>query len=215
MRKVVCVLRSGGDYDWEYVERLHHGVTEHTSQPLEFICLTDLEDTPESLSPDIRIYSLLHGWPGWWSLMEWYNIPGPAIAVGLDTVFVGDVSPLFDHLSEHPKAVIGMSDVYEPGKLQTSLMAWGGDVRWIYEKFLKDGPEKIRAEHRGDQEWLRSIGLAVTFIQGILPGFVVSYKADLGRGKVPPPDSAAVVVFHGRPRPHEVKNPPEWMVDWQ
>src|SRR6185437_8074786 len=58
MLTVACVLKSGGVYTPEYVERLRSGVGQHLDH-YKFVCLSDV-DVPDRIP-------LENDWPGWWS----------------------------------------------------------------------------------------------------------------------------------------------------
>ena len=83
---VVCVLKVGGEYDTGHVARLAHQVREHSPPGTPFVCLTD--DT--MLGADFA-RPLQHTWPGWWSKLEIYRIPGPCLYLDLDVTVVGEI----------------------------------------------------------------------------------------------------------------------------
>jgi len=58
MFTVICVLRSGGQYDAEWVRKLRDGVKRNLARPHRFVCLSDV-DVPCERIP------LQHDWPGW------------------------------------------------------------------------------------------------------------------------------------------------------
>jgi len=61
---VVCVYKTGGDFDGEYVEALYEKLSEYN-----FVCLTDASDVPEHITQ----VPLKFGWEGWWSKMELFR----------------------------------------------------------------------------------------------------------------------------------------------
>ena len=83
---IACVLRSGGDFDAEYVERLRDGVAANLSLPHRFVCLSDIEVPCERVA-------LRHGWPGWWSKLELFEqLKGRVLYFDLDTVIAGSLN---------------------------------------------------------------------------------------------------------------------------
>ena len=213
MLTVACVLRSGGDFDVRYVNRLAKGVHEHLPIQHRFVCLTD---HPREMLPGIETVALEHGWPGWWSKMELFRLPGPVLYFDLDTVIVGDLSTLARSVTGDLFAML--SDFYRPNLLSSGVLAWGGDETAIFGAFQLSARGRWNGarltcgsvRYRGDQEWLREYlkcypDKKVTTVQSIEPG-VVSYKVRVRpMGEIP--EGAKVVCFHGQPRPHEV----EWL----
>ena len=87
---VACVLKSGGDFTPEHVYALKNALNEHLPEH-RFYCFTDVDCMPVWMIP------LIHDLPGWWSKMELCRpdeIPGTVLYIDLDTVILGDLSPL-------------------------------------------------------------------------------------------------------------------------
>lgn len=228
---VCCVLRSGGDYDARYVRRLCRGLSEHLNILHRFVCLTDLPSEVAWADPVGHIVEPLpleHDWPGWWAKMEIFRIPGPLLYFDLDTVIVGDITPLAKLLCEGtPETFVGLRDFYT-GRLQSAILGWSGDVRILYDRFAAHAAEAswnpgrigpsmthMGRHHRGDQDWLSmtltTYRTPVGFIQDVFPG-VYSAKADIHAkhgGKLPA--DARIVCFHGHPRPAELIPAPAWL----
>lgn len=182
MITVACVLKSGGDYDSEYVERLRDGVDRHLSGH-QFVCLSDV-DVPCSRIP------LKHDLPGWWSKLELFYLDGPVLFFDLDTVICGDLT----EVASYPHAFTAVSDFYYPRALQSCVMAWSDGSQWrdILDAYLKDPQGAGRSHQKYLERWIRP-----QFFQDLFPGKFVSYKVDRERSK------ASVVCYHGRPRPRE------------
>ena len=155
----------------------------------------------------------LHGW--WWKLWifswEFRTSIGyrPILWLDLDTVVLDSL----DFLINGSEFLI-LRDIYRKDR-------WGSGIMYIpprfgqniWETFVKR-PHKYMQEYArcGDQHFIQTHGgLGGGLIQERHPGKVVSYKADIrdNGGKVP--KGAHVVVFHGRPRPHEVADKHRWM----
>jgi hypothetical protein len=197
--KIVTVLRSGGDYTLDHVERLR-GQCAKWAPDAEFCALTDIDGT------------LRHDWPGWWCKMAAYeDVSEPFLLVDLDTTIVG---PLDDILARRELTVL--SDFYKPRQIQSSFMlvtpdaaakAWAA---WIAdpERHMR---ECVTPQRWGDQGFLESVwGRDVARWQDVLPGACVSWKVDCrvavgmkerGDGRIP--NGARVVISHGKPRPWE------------
>jgi hypothetical protein len=192
---VACVLRSGGDYGPDDVRRLRDGVEAHLPGA-RFVCLSDV-DVPCERIP------LRHDWPGWWSKLNLFSpeVTGDFLYLDLDSIITGDLSDL---ASLNRLAI--MRDVLRPDGLQSSCMFLPeGDRAAVWEAFTADPAGNMARFHSGgDQAFLESLWLpGPARIQDLLPGQLVSYKADVRKlGRVP--DNARAVIFHGAPRPRDI-----------
>lgn len=188
---ILTVLRSGGDFRAEHVERLRGQCATH-APGVTFRCLSDLDG------------SLAHDWPGWWSKIEMFTVPGPVLYMDLDTTVIGDLTPLLDAATRHD--FIALRD-FNPAQREmgSGLMAWRGDQRRIHDAFAARPDDHIARcstpRHWGDQGFIEPMTPGRAHWQDILPGAVVSWKKHCGSGV---PDGARVICFHGRPRPWEV-----------
>ena len=197
MKTVAFVLRSGGVYTAEDVERLAAGVREHLPGA-RIVCLSDCPVPVECIP-------LAHDWPGWWAKMELFR---PELAthdwlyMDLDTIVTGSLAELaaIDELAI-------MRDVYRPNGLQSAVMCLpSADRTAVWDDWFR-GPTRRMKDHwsGGDQAYLETHYLSRALrLQECLPGQIVSYKAD------PPSARAAsrLVVFHGKPKPRDVN----WML---
>lgn len=186
---IVLVLRSGGDYDVEYVERLLASLPGQ-----RVVCLSDCAVPCERIP-------LAHNWPGWWSKMELYrpDLAGDFLYLDLDTVVQG---PIADFLWTGRLTLL--QDFYREWGLGSGLMflpeadraeiwaAWIAEPRRWMEQYQIDGDQAFL-----ERFWL----MRADRWQAVLPGRVASYKAT---GKAER-EQADVVCFHGPPRPREVQ----------
>lgn len=211
---VVCVLRSGGIYNAEWVAKLQRGVARHLTLPHRFVCFSDV-DVPCGVE---RI-PLVTDWPGWWGKLEVFSTPidGTTLYLDLDTVVVGSL----DRIAAYPHRFTMCHEYYRPHLLCSTAMAWSGDFSWLYEAFAED-PEGL-AQHYdsvlpggriGDQAFLEDCLFeerVATFRDLFGERSIASYKVHNCQDA--PPVDAAVVSYHGRPKPHEIKTgwvPREW-----
>lgn len=198
---VACVLRSGGVYTHEWVTKLAHGVTTHLSAEHRFVCLTDHARLPVgeriALGDDL---------PGWWSKIELFR-PGlfdPADSVlylDLDMLVLDDLRELFC-----PNTNLRMVRDFlrGAGYHNSSVMSWRGDFSHIYRAFKQDPETWMQLYDRkrpggriGDQAFIEN-AVAPDRLRTFAPGKIVSYKVEARAG---PPPGAALVAFHGRPKP--------------
>ena len=191
---VACVLRSGGCYTPEYVERLRDGVAKHLAIPHRFVCLSDV-DVPCERIP------LVTEWRGWWSKLELFRpglLKGQVLYFDLDTVIHGDITPL----AVHPHKFTMLSDLLAPARLASGVLAWDGDYSHLFKLWHPRLEPRYRTASRwGDQGWIaEKLGCVPGRFQGQFPGMFASYKASTPQQKA----AASVVCFHGQPRPHEV-----------
>lgn len=190
---VACVLRSGGDFTPEYVERLRDGVAEHLPGA-RFVCLSDVTVPCERIPLETK-------WRGWWAKLELFRLTeGRILYFDLDTVIRGSL----EEIAAYPhRFSIGMN-WRRPGAFNSTFMAWDGDFSHIFRAFH---PRLINDYSRsparwGDQGFIQDhLGSAAEDAFALFPGQFVSWKKHCRQG-VPP--EARVVCFHGKPRPHEI-----------
>jgi hypothetical protein len=198
MTTAVCVLRSGGEYGPKHVDWLRKQIEQHLPS-VRVVCFSDIEVPCERIE-------LAHRYPGWWSKLEICRtdaLSGDVLFFDLDTVIVGDLRPL-----ARVGRTAALSDFNWPGMLQSSVMyLTEADRRKVWEVWSISAHAHIEADRgHGDQRFLHyALGFWAQW-QSVLPKTFVSYKVDLKRrGLTDPPPGAAVVVFHGKPRPWHVE----------
>lgn len=205
MLTVASVLKAGGIYDADWVARLRAGVARHLPTQHRFVCLSDVS------VPCDRI-PLEHGWPGWWSKIELFRLPGPVLFFDLDTAIVGDLSDLGRHAEQTDFTML--RDFYAADHLGSGVMAWSGTAaRHLYATFAAD-PEALMRERRarmGDQAFIEETygRPRIRRWQTVLPDQIVSYKLHCQGGISPItgaqriagiPTGARVVCLHGKPK---------------
>jgi hypothetical protein len=188
---VACVLRSGGDFDADWVHALCAGVAEHLSQEHRFVCLTDMD------VPGVETIPLEHGWPGWFSKMGLFRpflLDGLNLYLDLDTVPVG---PL-DIFASYAGGFAMLNDLYQGRKRAQSgvmLLRPSAATAAIWLDWTQD-PEGHMRRFRGDGEWLDR-HTEPDRLQDLYPGRIVSLKRE---GRNGPPEGCSLVCGHGRPR---------------
>lgn len=193
MPTIVCVLRSGGDYDPSWVLALYRGVREHLSQ-FDFFCLTDQHFNILG----VETIPLQHDFPGWWSKVEIYTpglFAGPLLYLDLDTLPIGSL----EDLGAYTGSFAALSDFYKPSEMASGVLAFTPDdmTAGIYERFLKE-PRAIMRKHTGrSDEWYRKVLGKVKRLQKLFPGQIVSLKV---HAKYSAPGGACLVAGHGKPR---------------
>ncbi len=139
-----------------------------------------------------------HEFPGWWAKMNAFapeNAPlRPFVHVDLDTLILGDPSPLADLDTEsgHLWLLRGFKNIH---KGNSGIMVVPRDTTEIWADFIHE--EFLTEDWRGDSDFLEYYPYRK--IQDTVPG-ILSYKTNCHRSVRPPADTLAVC-FHGNPRP--------------
>lgn len=204
---VICVLKSGGIYDREWVRKLKNGVAKNLSKAHTFTCLTDVE-------VDCKRIPLEHGWEGWWSKIELFKpgtIDGPTLYLDLDTIITGSL----DEFTDLPYDFAMLENFNSPDMVGSGMM-WFKEKApsVVYERFIQ-GPERIIQHYKnaklgsymGDQAYIWDC--MDREVDKIASPRLKSYKKHCRNGL---PEGTSVVCFHGRPRPTEIN--PDWMREW-
>jgi hypothetical protein len=191
-------MKSGGDFDTDYVFSLREGVANHLSSPHKFVCYTDLT------IPGMSIRFLTENLNGWFAKFEIFKELGPCLYIDLDTVIVGDLDPLAQSIIDGGEA-FWMLEAFSPLRMWASgIMGWTGDWSWLMLHC-----KRYAGLYQMDQDCiakaLKDAGREPHVI-GRDMNKIYSYKHHCGDGL---PDDARIVCFHGKPRPRDVKE--EWV----
>lgn len=198
--RILTVLRSGGEYKLEHVERLRKQCAKW-APGVEFRCLSDMDG------------SLRHDWPGWWCKMAAYeDVSQPFLLMDLDTTIVGPLDDIFAR-----RELTVLSDFYWPSQIGSGLVLVTPEAAAVAWDAFTANPAKhmrecVTRERWGDQGFLEAVwGRDIARWQDALSGQVVSYKCHVrkaqgrresGDGNLP--NGARIVCHHGKPRPWEV-----------
>lgn len=195
---VACVLKSGGEYDQEWVRKLRDGVARNGDH--RFICLSDVEVPCERIP-------LRHNWPGWWSKIELFRaIEEPTLYLDLDTVVTGSL----DHLNLDMDFAM-LRNFHNPQMVGSGVMWFGKPQRHVYDRFCEKPFKWIEFHKRmqdgpyiGDQAFVwEAMGRNVKHLP---MDTIKSYKMHCKQGL---PEGTSLVCFHGLPKAPEVKT--SWM----
>lgn len=187
-----------GGFSAAHAQWLHAQLSSHWSG--DAYCLTDVA------VPGVMTLPLQTPWRGWWAKLEVCrpDIAGDVLYLDLDTVVLGGL----DELAAVGRTTV-LRDFYQGGdQMGSGLMYLAeADRRRIWAEFSADPDAHMRRcvtrECWGDQGFLQGvIGATAARWQDVLPGRVISFKADHDRAPARP--SASVVCFHGNPRPWQV-----------
>lgn len=185
MIDVWCCLW-GKKYHAAYVYALEEAVEQHLTVPHRFRCLSDRE------LPGIDVTLRQRKWPSWWGKLELFEVAsGPSLYFDVDVLLVGNIDYLADYTAHEFAAPANWARSGHGG-IQSSVMAWDGSWREPVERFSPAdqerlwGDQELLWEIRGD-DWVRVPGV-YSFKYHCLGGLRGDEK---------------VVVFHGKPDPHE------------
>lgn len=212
----ICCIRAGEAFSPDYVLFLKDMVARNLEGGFEarFVCFTD---RPGELPDHIETAPLPADLPGWWSKLALFReglFPAGdrVLFLDLDTVITGAIDRVAAHAGGVEDRLTILRDFYRPDGLQSSVMAWrAGEHQEIWDSFQRVGCPMSNTG--GDQAWIELVVPRddIAIWQDLFPKLFVSYKQTHGI-----PNDAAVVVFHGRPRPHEVTEgwvPKVWCLD--
>lgn len=195
---IVCV--DSGNYlgrGAEYVSILHDSVRRNLPEgfPGKFVVFSDYLD---DYGPGIEVRQLPGHLIGWFNKLYLFKcglFPSGdrVLFMDLDTVITGKLDELA--LYDGPLALL--RDFYRPNGHQSSVMAWtAGSHTDIWSLYVEESFPEVPG---GDQAWIEEFEPLV--LQDRFPGMFASYKADYCQSA--PKKDASVIVFHGKPRPHE------------
>jgi hypothetical protein len=198
---VLCVLKSGGEYDAEWVRKLRDGVARNTTIPYRFLCLSDV-DVPCERIP------LRHNWPGWWAKIEMFrHVKDPTLYLDLDTVVTGNL----DHFAKLEMDFAMLRNFHDPNMVGSGVMWFGKPQKQVYDRFC-DKPFKWIKHHEDNRDFAYVGDQAFVFdsfvgrIHRLPMDTIKSYKMHCKNGL---PEGTSLVCFHGSPKAPEIKT--EWM----
>lgn len=181
----ICVLRSGGDFTPEHVQRLAGMVP-------DLWCLSDYE------IDGIKTIRLQHDWQGFWAKMELFrpDIEGDLFYFDLDTTVY--------NLPPAPDQTTVLRDFRKGHLIGSGLMFLKEAERSrVWNGFIDNPAKAIKANRSGlrwgDQGFLMDYYRESQRWQDIAK--VYSYKYHCLEGV---PSDADIVCFHGNPRPWDV-----------
>jgi hypothetical protein len=191
MLTVVCV-KSKPAYDHAYVNRLYRAVERSLTIPHRFVCFTD---DAEGIRCATRPLPAGHR-KGWYSKLALHR-PGlltpPVLYLDLDTLIVDSL----DFVQSYSGEFSILRDFYRPDGYGSGVMIWNKPQPQVWERWVAEG----QPEHPlGDQGWMEETVPSASRLQDLYPEKFVSYKVHCQGGL---PADAAVVCFHGFPKPHD------------
>jgi hypothetical protein len=198
MIEVLCV-KVGTKYGPEYVNRLGSMVRRNLSLEHRFHCVTDDSRGVEANILEVEEPQL----PGWWQKLtvfkpDPWGLHNPILFLDLDVVILRGID---DFAREDTDFAIIEDFGYD---CYNSSVFWlqPGAHPDVWTKFTMD----VMDRYPGDQNWITECVPNATLWPSV---WMVSYKRAIRRRlwfNPPPPPDARIVVFHGKPKPHQVRD---------
>ncbi|MCG8325167.1 MAG: hypothetical protein MI673_06590, partial [Thiotrichales bacterium] len=206
----VVTLCQGTKYSPDYVTRLRNSVSRHLTVPHNFVCMTDKPDQLDCETMPVPL-----GLEGWWGKVALFGnlFQERVLFLDLDTVILGNI----DDFACYDGELAVIKPFYRDKGVASGLLNIDPACnRHVWDVFSRDPTAAIEVCKQkanppwnlGDQRWLELTVQDYDYWQDLLPGQLVSYKVQKKEGLS---DDARIVVFHGKPDPHEVED--QWVVD--
>jgi hypothetical protein len=222
-----CVIHSTG-YDWQYVEKLYNMLTRMIPRGIRFHVYTERD----RFVPSHMIKHVLDDWgvsgpkKSWWYKMQLFNsehFAGNLLYLDLDVVIMKDLTWLTEQSNDYFWTIRDFRYLQNKhtNTINSSVMWFNVEkFSWIWNKFLTTNMMDNIKKFPGDQDYLNHV-LDVNQRRFFDDKHFQSYRWQCqdggydfhkrkhlrpGIGMNVNPDTA-VVVFHGKPKPHEVLDP--------
>ncbi len=209
MIKIICIKWNGRkQFNDEYVNKLFRGVQRNTSKEFSFMCFSNDATNLDSAIEQKPITNFTGDWFSKISLYnkELYNENDQIFYFDLDTVIIGNIDDILSY--EGDFAIL--QDFYRKKGYGSGFMSWRPHaVHHMYQNYRG---QKCR---HGDQGWCEVQYPGADLWQNMYPQKVISYKIHVIKDPRLRPEwtnnpgtleTASIVCFHGRPRPHDVVN---------
>ena len=223
-----CVIHGTG-YSWEYVEKLYSMLTRLIPSGMRFHVYTEHD---RSVPPHM-IKHILEEWPGisgpkksWWYKMQLFNshlYNGDMLYFDLDVVLVREMDWVRDLPTDYFWSIRDFRYLQRSlvNTINSSVMWFNvGDFAWVWDDFVKQDINKITKQFPGDQDYISHVinhNKCRFFDNKYFQSYrwqVMDGGYDFQKRKHKAPghgakidDETAVVVVHGKPKPHEVHDP--------
>lgn len=228
MTDCACVIH-GSVYDWVYVERLYSMLNRRLSGGCRLHVYTEHD---RSVPPQY-VKHCLEDWPGisgpkksWWYKLQLFNAQhweGDLLYFDLDCVINGDITWIRNLDTEKFWCCKDFRYLQNPvlGNINSSIMWWNvKKFDWVWQKFQAENVSQVVKQLHGDQDYLNQC-IDYNDRRYLDPARIVSYRWQVADGgfdfphRIPRQPGAGavidsktcVIVFHGQPKPHEVRDP--------
>jgi hypothetical protein len=223
----VCVIH-GDRYDWRYVENLYAMLKKHVPVNFRLHVFTE----PNRPVPDHMIRHDLEEWPevsntsrAWWYKIQMFDPShdlNQVLYFDLDVVICAALEWVQDLDTQYFWAIHDWRRLWRPQwqGINSSMMFWNHKrFTQPWRKFLRLGLRQARLTYRGDQD-LITAAIPRKQLRYFDSDLVRSWRWEIKDGGMDVrtrrylcpgahsiiPSGTAVMVFHGRPKPHEIQD---------
>jgi hypothetical protein len=216
-KPVVACVWTGDKYPVSYVYKLKEAVRRHLHMDHDFFCMTEHNDPGGMFDSGIDLFDpqdflirkTQHHEKGWWNKLSLFNPAlwrpdNKVLMLDLDCVITGPLDDFF-YSDHHTTAIANFGVNYRHSKYNSSVVCWDahGPATNVWDSFLDTGPDAVMKALHGDQCFFWRV--MVDDVRTWPKPWCLSYKYE-ARGK-PLQDECRAVIFHGKPDPHEVRDP--------
>lgn len=222
-----CVIH-GDRYDWRYVENLYAMIRRNLSRPVRFHVFTEAHRAV----PDHMIRHDLQEWPeisstkqAWWYKMQMFDprhALGQLLYFDLDVVICDNIDWVLGLDRQYFWAINDWRRLWKSHwqGINSSMMYWNNRDFLVASQWFRDTHlREVMRCYRGDQDLLTA-QLPTDQVRYFPDTAVRSWRWQVrdggmdtrtrryhqpGQGSVLEP-GVSVVVFHGSPKPHEVRD---------
>lgn len=184
---VVC-LKAPPAYTRMDVVRLERMVARHLTIPYRFYCVTN-----DHAGLSCRTKHLPSALKGWWGKLYLHKLGlfgGPVLYLDLDTLIVDNI----DFVADYKGDFAILRDFYRPDGYGSGVMLWNTPQPHVWDLWFDDPV----IHPLGDQGIMEICVPNADRLQDLWPEKFVSFKESCQEGI---PKGAAVVCFHGAPKP--------------
>ena len=222
-----CVIHGSG-YSWDYVDRLHNMLERVRPGGIRLHVYTEADRAV----PAHMVRHDLENWQGvsgpkrsWWYKLQLFNrnlFNGNLLYFDLDTVIVREIDWITELNTDYLWAIRDFRYLQTPLKtgLNSSVMWFSVPrVAWLWDQFNAANRAVIMRKYPGDQDYIQD-QLGPTRYRLMPESQFQSWRwqcvdggYDFARRRHYAPNTGAqidpntsVLVFHGSPKPHEIKD---------
>ena len=222
-----CVIH-GDAYSWTYVEKLYSMLSRHITPGIRLHVYTEADRVvPEPMiKHELTEWGSLGPKRSWWYKMQLFNPKhhnGSMLDFDLDVVVLRDLSWIATLPTDYFWGIRDFRYLQNPGcQVTNSSVMWFNvsEFSYVWDQFLADGVDLATTRFHGDQDYITKAvnprkrrhfenkyfeSYRWQCVDGGYDFQYRKYKAP-GTG-VKIAGDTCVVVFHGKPKPHEVTAP--------
>lgn len=221
-----CLIHGNG-YSWDYVDRLYNMLSRHLTNGIVMHVYTEAnrEVPAHMIKHELRDLGISGPKKSWWYKLQLFNnkhYSGPLLYFDLDTVITDNIDWITQQSLEYFWAPKDFKYLWRPSHdgINSSVMWWDtGKFTDVWKQFREQNFIQLQRRYPGDQDFLSDIieqgrrrflnqQLIRSWKWECLDGgwnFRRHHHLTPGTGTNSHP--GGVMVFHGNPKPHTIKDP--------